>query len=137
MKSPQPTWVLHFRAISVGVMAACLVFGGMDALQFRLQSYEFIPHQFWLAVAIVAVAYPVVTRLWRRRASAGAVGTVVGLAAVAVGVLLFLAAPRWSVPSQLWLAMPYVFALLALAGLVGRVRMPTSLAVPYLRGGEV
>jgi ABC-type uncharacterized transport system permease subunit len=38
-------------------MAACLVFGGMDALQFRLQSYEFIPRQVWLAVAIVAIAY--------------------------------------------------------------------------------
>ena len=77
------------------------------------------------------------TRVWRRRASAGVGGVVVGLAITAVGVLLFVAAPQWSFPSQLWLAMPYVFALLALAGLVGRVRMPSSLAVPYLRGGEV
>jgi ABC-type uncharacterized transport system permease subunit len=120
-----------------GVMAACLVFGGMDALQFRLQSYEFIPRQVWLAVALIALAYLAVTRLRRRRASVGAGGVVVGSAVAAVGVLLFVVAPQWSFPSQLWLAMPYVFALLALAGLVGRVRMPSSLAVPYLRGGEV
>ena len=45
-------------------------------------------------------------------------------------------APEWHFPSQLWLTLPYVFALMALAGFVGRVRMPTSLAMAYRRGGE-
>jgi simple sugar transport system permease protein len=117
----------------LGVLAACLVFGAADALQLRLQAYATIPRQVWLAVAIVAVGYVAaefrpggVRPSWTAPAVAGAVAV--------AGSLLFVTAPRIDFPSQLWLTMPYVLALLALAGLVRRVRMPTALAIPYRRG---
>lgn len=33
MKPPRPTWVLHFRAISVGVMTACLAWSVVDLIR--------------------------------------------------------------------------------------------------------
>ena len=49
----------------LGVMAAALVFGAADALQLRLQSYESIPREVWLAMAMVAAAALVVARVRR------------------------------------------------------------------------
>jgi simple sugar transport system permease protein len=120
----------------LGVMGAALVFGAADALQLRLQSYAAIPPEVWLALAMVALAYLAVTRVRRRDLAGSVVGTVGGLAVAGVGIVLFVLEPDWQFPPQLWLTLPYVFALLALAGLVGRVRMPSALATPYRRGDE-
>jgi simple sugar transport system permease protein len=40
---------------------------------------------------------------------------------------------RSGVPSELMQALPYLAALLALAGFAGRVRAPAADGVPYLR----
>jgi ABC-type uncharacterized transport system permease subunit len=50
------------------------------------------------------------------------------------GVVLFATTPDVSLPPQLWLALPFLLALIALAGVVGRVRMPSALTLPYRRG---
>jgi simple sugar transport system permease protein len=118
-----------------GVLAACLVFGAADALQLRLQAYANIPRQVWLVVALIALAYVVATRLGTRAALRSWLGLAIGVAVAGVGVGLFAVGPRIHFPPQLWLTVPYLLALLALAGLVGRVRMPTALAIPYRRGG--
>jgi general nucleoside transport system permease protein len=120
----------------VGVLGACLVFGAADALQARLQAYANIPRQVWLVVGLVSLAYAVWTRVNGRAQVRSWVGTSLGFAVLGVGVGLFAAAPKIHFPPQLWLTVPYLLALLALAGLVGRVRMPTSLAIAYRRGGE-
>jgi general nucleoside transport system permease protein len=119
----------------VGVLVACLVFGAADALQLRLQAYANIPRQVWLVVALVALAYVVATRLGARATVRSWLGLVLGVAVTGVSVGLFAAGPHIHFPPQLWLTVPYLLALLALAGLVGRVRMPTALAIPYRRGG--
>ena len=49
------------------------------------------------------------------------------------GIVLAVLRPQWSVPSQLWLTMPYVVAILVLAGFVGRTHLPAALGVPYRR----
>jgi general nucleoside transport system permease protein len=115
-----------------GVMGAGLVFGGADALQIRIQAAPSVPRQVWLALAIVAVLYVAIRSRSADRLSA--LGYLIGTVVVAAGVLLFAMAPDLKFPPQLWLAVPYVLALLALAGVVGRVRMPSALAVPYRRG---
>jgi len=120
----------------LGVMAAALVFGAADALQLRLQSYESIPREVWLVMAMVAAAALVVARLRRGDRDTSVAVTIVGGAVVAVGVALFVIGPEWHFPPQLWLTMPYVLALLALGGLVGRVHMPSALATPYRRGED-
>ena len=118
-------------------MAACLAFGAADALQLRLQAEATVPREVWLAVALLALAYLVFTRVVsRRRAGRGTSGLLIGGVLLVLGSALFASAPRWSFPPQLWLTLPYVLALLALAGFVRRVRMPASLTIPYRRGGE-
>ena len=117
----------------LGVLIACFVFGGADALQLRLQAIGDVPRPVWvviLAVPLVFFAY----RLIRRR-RVGAARGATGAAVTATGAVLVLLAPSMSLPSQLWLALPYVLALFVLAGFVGRPRMPTALAIP-LHGHE-
>ena len=115
----------------LGVLGACLFFAGTNALQLQLQARNSVPAAVWAAVALVAVVYAVwrlrrpETRSWGTAASAGLV--------IALGAGLTLARPSVSLPSELWLALPYVITLLALAGLVGRVRMPRDLGIPYDR----
>ncbi|MFN8233133.1 MAG: ABC transporter permease [Actinomycetota bacterium] len=121
---------------ALGVLGACLVFGAADALQLRLQAEETVPPEVWLALAIVTVAYLLLTARRRRgQGRRGPLGLVLGLAIAALGVALFALAPAWHFPSQLWLSQPYVLALIALAGFEGRARMPSAIAVPYRRGG--
>jgi simple sugar transport system permease protein len=120
----------------LGVLAAALVFGAADALQLRLQSYATIPREVWLAVAILAAGHLLVTHLRPLRGMRSAGGTVIGVAVAIAGVVLFLVGPDWHFPPQMWLTLPYVLALLALAGLVGRVRVPAALATAYRRGAD-
>lgn len=119
----------------LGVLAACLAFGAADALQLRLQAYDHVPRQVWLVIALVALGYLVWTRMGSRRRLRSPTGLAVGVAVIGAGVASFAADPQVQFPSQLWLSVPYLLALLALAGLVGRVRMPAALAIPYQRGG--
>jgi ABC-type uncharacterized transport system permease subunit len=86
----------------------------------------------WIALSIVALAV-LALRLRRRKAFAVRSDLVVVGVAVA-GLALAVVHPDISLPAELWLAMPYVIALLALAGLVARVRMPQRLGLPYTRG---
>jgi ABC-type uncharacterized transport system permease subunit len=115
----------------LGVFGACLFFAGTNALQLQLQARDAVPGAVWAAVALVALVYLAIrlrrpaTRSWRSAGSAGLV--------VALGAGLALLRPSVSLPAELWLALPYVIALLALAGLVGRVHMPSALGVAYDR----
>ena len=111
-----------------GTLAACFVFGSADALQLRLQATGFVPRQVWV-VALAAVVGFTVYRLVRRRPQTRAAHMTGGVAG-AVCVVLLVAAPAASLPSQFWLALPYVLALFVLAGFVGRPRMPTALGLP-------
>ena len=128
-----------------GVVLASLLFGGAEALQLRLQATDSVPSQVWVAVALVAIAYALVVALApsieARRRPEVATGPprmkpIAWASAFAlVGIVLAITNPAVSVPTQLWLAVPYLAALLALAGFVGRSRMPSALAIPYARGG--
>jgi ABC-type uncharacterized transport system permease subunit len=130
-------------------MGAALVFGAADALQLRLQSYAAIPQEVWLAVALVGLAYLVVTRLPGRAGRrppgrpggparpVSVVGTAVTVGVVIAAVVLYAIEPEWQFPPQFWLALPYVFALMALAGVVGNTRMPSALATAYRRASDV
>ena len=44
--------------------------------------------------------------------------------------------PAFEIPSELWLAMPFVITIAALASLRGRESMPRYLAIPFARGAE-
>ena len=121
--------VIFGRWRAGGVLAAALLFGGTTALQFRLQAQASIPTEVWvLALLLAAVAAVAILRRPRRRLTA----VVPGLAAAGACALI-IAAPSIDVPSQFWLALPFVFALVVLAG-VGSSQMPRSLAIPYNRG---
>lgn len=114
-----------------GVLGACLVFAGANATQLRLQGEDSVPPAVWVVVAIVAA----VALAWRLRRPGAYLGRTASWAAVviAVAVVLAVVRPSFTLSSELWLALPYVVALLAVAGLVGRVRMPSALAQPYER----
>lgn len=127
--------VVFGRWRPVGVLGACLVFGGADALQLRLQAVGSIPWQVWTLVALIGVA-AVAVPLVRGRQMTPAMALVPGVVAVA-GFVLAVTEPTIDPPSQIWLMFPYVLALLVLAGFVGRARMPSALGLPYRRASEV
>lgn len=126
--------VIFGRWHPFGVLAACVVFGTADALQLRLQGQEEVAYQVWIAIAILAVAYAAY-RIAGSKDHARAVrkSAIAGLLAIA-GLVLFIARPSVDLPSQLWLALPFLLALLALAGATGRAYMPSALTLAYRRG---
>lgn len=113
-----------------GTVFAALLFGGADALQLRLQSAGEVPSSVWWALAVIGGLF---ASVWisRRHLSSARVSAVVILGGG--GVALALAPIHASLPSQAWLALPYVLSLVALAGFVGRARMPSALAEPFDR----
>jgi len=124
---------IALAAVTFGGWNPGLGFGSADALQLSTQAEPVIPRQVWLALAILAMLY--IAWSLRPRARRSLTGLVVGIGVVAGGIALFAVPPHITLPPQLWLSIPYILALLALAGVVGKVRMPSALAVPYRRGG--
>jgi general nucleoside transport system permease protein len=125
--------VIFGRWRPFSVLAACLVFGGADALQLRLQAEESIPREVWIVVAAIpalALLYAIVRG---RVSSIEPSDIVLGGTVSLTGIVLAVVQPEWSVPSQIWLTMPYVVAILVLAGFVGRARLPAALGIPYRR----
>jgi general nucleoside transport system permease protein len=117
----------------LGVLLASLLFGATDELQLELQSSPAIPRQVWVALALAALAlfaaHVRATRPLRIRP-----GQTIAVACFVAGaVTLAITAPRFTLPPQLWLAVPYVVAIAALAGLVRRGQTPLELGVPYRR----
>jgi ABC-type uncharacterized transport system permease subunit len=122
--------VVFGRWRPLGVLGASLVFGGADALQLRLQSYGGVPSEVWILTAAVGV----VMLGWRARARAlTSTGAILGSVLAAGGIVLAIVEPALDPPSQIWLMFPYIMALIVLAGLVGRTRMPSALGLPYRR----
>ena len=71
-------------------------------------------------------------------ASAGraSVAIIAGGDGRAVGVVLVFAAPHIDLPDQLWRSLPFLLALVVLAGAVSRAHMPSKLTLPYTRGDD-
>jgi ABC-type uncharacterized transport system permease subunit len=128
------TAVIFGRWRPAGVAVACLVFGGADALQLRLQASSSVPTEVWVVIAAAGAAFLAWALLRQRRRPAER-GSLIGAGiALVIGVALLVIAPSISLPSQLWLALPALLALFALAVTGGRARMPTALTLPYRRG---
>lgn len=128
------------------VVGACLIFGGVSALQLRLQAIGGTTVGTWVGLAIVVVLLVtlVATKHLRSRrmdqlvAAAGAhprraVLALIGLLAIVGAGALVIIQPEWHLPSQLYAALPYICALLVLAGF-GRTRAaPAALTLTYDR----
>lgn len=125
--------VIFGRWRPFSVLAACLVFGGADALQLRLQAQESIPREVWVVLAAIPALALVYAVVRRRVSKIEPPDVVVGGTVALAGTVLAVIRPQWSVPGQLWLTMPYVVAILVLAGFVGRTRLPAALGLPYSR----
>ncbi|MGG7464658.1 ABC transporter permease [Plantibacter sp. YIM 135347] len=125
-----------------GLLVAVAIFAGADALQLRLQASGEVPREVWVVAMLVIAVVLVVGRLRARTASRTAPprpAELVGIAAVVLAGLLALFQPSLTVPAPLWLALPYVLALAALAASGGagsgrrRHRAPEALTIPYTR----
>ena len=115
-----------------GTVGAALLFGAADALQLRLQNASEVPASVWYVLATVVLVIALV--LVRRRGfvlQKTALPLLVVLAIVTLGV----SGMSLTVTAQLWLALPYLLSLAALAGLVGYARVPSALAEPFDRKG--
>lgn len=123
-----------------GLLVACLFFGGLDALQLRLQTTGYVPQIVWGLLALVVAV--LVVRRWRgfvrsRSASSSVSWSQAPWIAAAVGLVamaLWVTAPEITIPAQFYLMLPYVAAVAALAGFAGRNRQPASLGVPLPTG---
>lgn len=120
----------------VGVLGACLLFGGATALQLRLQTEGEIPPEVWL-VLVIAVSAVAGWLVARRRGRIRVSSASAVLALIALGVTLYITRPSVDLPVQTWLMLPFVAALVVLAGVGGRARMPSALTVPYERRGAI
>jgi ABC-type uncharacterized transport system permease subunit len=109
-------------------------FGGAEALQLRLQSLETIPAELWIVLA-AAAALGVAWSL--RRPAEAKVGRVAVLGALTlVGVVLAVVTPSFTLPSQVWLMLPYITVIVVLTGVVGAARMPLALGEPHRRAAS-
>lgn len=116
-----------------GLLVAVTIFAATDAIQLRLQSMHAVPGEVWVAAALLVLAGLVVARV-REPRRAPRPGELIGLVLLAGLLLLTLGHRRLTLPASLWLAMPYVLALVALAaGGAARHRAPSALTVPYIR----
>jgi simple sugar transport system permease protein len=116
-----------------GVLAACLVLGGTDALQLRLADDPSVPSVVWAAIAIIAAAfvlYQVLVNRGRPRLVAMGLVSLVGVTSLA----LFITTPTVTLPDQVWRSLPFLLALIVLAGALTRSHMPAHLTLPYRRG---
>jgi simple sugar transport system permease protein len=127
--------VIFGRWRPFSVLGACLLFGGADALQLRLQVHNTIPREVWIVAAALPLLALVYVLARRRRSRIQPVDAVLGASVFVVATALAVVQPSWSIPSQLWLTLPYVVTILVLAGFVGRSRLPAALGQPYRRAG--
>jgi len=126
----------------IGVFGAALLFAAAEALQLRLQSESYVPRMVWILLAILALGFIVHRIANQRRAQVrGEVGAtplksemVGALVVMACAGMLALALPHVTLPSVLWLAVPYVLTILVLGGLAGKSNAPSTLGVAYERG---
>jgi ABC-type uncharacterized transport system permease subunit len=116
-----------------GMLVAVAIFAVADAVELRLQAAGGIPREVWIAALSLIVLFLVIARLGDVRQRIRGI-EIAGLAAVAVLATLAAAQPHVNLPAPLWLALPYVLALVALAGESKRRHLPpAALAVPYRR----
>jgi ABC-type uncharacterized transport system permease subunit len=126
--------VIFGRWHPLGVLGAAAVLGSTDALQLRLANDEDVPQEVWAVIAIVAASFALHQVLVRQRHRERPVAfALVSLVAV-VGIVLFATTPQIEVPSQLWRSLPFLLALIVLAGAITRAHMPSKLTLPYARG---
>ena len=123
--------VIFGRWRPVGVLGACLVLGGADALQLRLAGRDAVASEVWLVGGAIAATFAVYGL--KRRPGRPRTVALAGILAM-VGFVLLITAPAIELPDQLWRALPFLIALAVLAGSVGRARMPSKLTLPYNRG---
>jgi len=121
----------------LAVVGACLLFGGVDALQLRLQPVAGVPASVWLVLlaGFVAGVAAIAVKSWRSARRPTVLAAQAGGGAVVAGVLvaLVITTPAVSLPTQLWIGMPYIAALAVLAGLGTSSNAPKALTVPYDR----
>ena len=117
------------------VLAACFVFGAVDALQIRMQLEG--------TVTARRVARTRARRRGPRRHDRVAAPSAWTCAqrqaarqrhAIVVAVVLSIVTPQWHAPPQLWLAVPYIFTLAAMASIRSTNAAPRALGVAYARG---
>lgn len=121
--------VVFGRWHPLGVLGACALFGAADALQLRLQALGEIPGEVWLVLGLIALG--VLAWRLRRRGGVPTIDVVIPAGVLVASAVLLAIEPGWQLPGQLWLMLPYVVTILVLAGLLGRTRLPSALAVPY------
>lgn len=110
-----------------GALIACLIFGTTQSLQLRLQGFDAVPWAVWL-VAAAAIAGHLLYSLVGRRAAGTALLVVEGLLG-ALAIALLVSTPNVTLPSELWLGLPYALSLIVLALSVGTARMPSGLTL--------
>lgn len=128
------------------VVGACILFGSITALQLRLQAIGGTTLGTWIGLGVIVIGFAAIVITKRIRAggtaNAGSTSTwtpkalvaiVLALAAIGGAIALVLTQPDVSLPSQLYIALPYICALVVLAGF-GRTRAaPAALTLPYDR----
>jgi ABC-type uncharacterized transport system permease subunit len=128
------------------VVGACILFGGITALQLRLQAIGGTTFGTWIGLALIVIVFGgiVIAKRFRGGGPSKATGAaswsfksviaVIGvLAAIGGAIALVVTKPAVHLPSQLYIALPYVCALVVLAGF-GRTRAaPAALTLPYDR----
>lgn len=125
--------VIFGRWRPLGVLGACLIIGGSDALQLRLADRSELPRVLWAAIALIAAAYLLYQLLVRRGRTRWRAFAIVAVLAAA-GLALFAVAPSVALPIQVWRALPFLIALAVLGGAATRAHMPAQLTIHYRRG---
>jgi simple sugar transport system permease protein len=117
-----------------GVVGASLLFGAAEALELRLQGGSAIPPEVWGALGGVVLIL-VLFLIWRHGRPRGPLsGITAGVAGGCVVLLALFAVnpPPAELPNELWLGLPYVLALVAMATMRRGRGMPAFLGLNYV-----
>ena len=96
-----------------GTVLACLIFGFGFAVQYRLQTYQYVPRGSLIILGAVVIVISLILMLRKKRGNLSLRSTSINLILLLVTVVS-LSTFKFSLPSQFWLSLPFMLVVIGM-----------------------